>query len=133
MAQIESTAIVQAYRSLYREALRAVQYSKPGRYVVRDQIREGFRKGSREEFDASKIANTLEFLQGAAKERGQEHRILKNLVQTHFIRKRKTEAVVGSARDLEQLQTILQSRQRSYVAYERTLHMLNESMGLCLR
>ena len=71
--------VILAYRHLYKHLLRAVQYSKPSRYVVQDRIRNAFRNSTIEEYDPARIAKTLEFLEGAAKVRGLEHRILKNL------------------------------------------------------
>jgi hypothetical protein len=71
--------IVHAYRHLYRHSLRAVQFSKPARYVIRDHLRYAFRKGRQEDFDPRKIANTLEFLHYATIENGLEHKILKNM------------------------------------------------------
>lgn len=72
--------ILHAYRHLYRHGLRAIQFSKPARFTLRDRIRLAFRKGSATDYDASKIQNTLEFLQYATKENGLEHRIVKNLL-----------------------------------------------------
>ncbi|KAI9773945.1 MAG: hypothetical protein M1840_006171 [Geoglossum simile] len=75
-----------AYRHLYRAALRAVQYSSPSRYTIRDHIRPAFRKGNPATFDQGKIDNTLLFLEGAAREKGIEHRILKTLLHVWFER-----------------------------------------------
>jgi hypothetical protein len=73
---------VQAYRHLYRGALHAVQFSKPARYTIRDQVRNAFRRGQPEDLNQQKIAKTLEFLHGATQQSGLEHKILKNLLQT---------------------------------------------------
>jgi hypothetical protein len=86
-AQASILTIRHAYRHLYRELLRAVQYSQPARYVVRDQIRDAFYKGETASFNPGKIAKTLVFLEGATREKGLEHRILKNLVHTAYWRK----------------------------------------------
>lgn len=73
-----------AYRHLYQGLLRAVQYAKPARYIVRDRLRAGFEEQSGNSFEPKRIANTLEFLNGAAKTRGLEHKILKNLVLVYW-------------------------------------------------
>ena len=86
--------IVLAYRHLYQHLLRAVQYSKPARYVVRDQLRNAFRKPTSEPYNPAVISNTLLFLDNAAKSKGLEHRILKNLVHVHWGRQ-KVKAVDG--------------------------------------
>lgn len=76
--------IIQAYRHLLRQALHAVQYSSPARYVVRDQISHAFRNSTRGKFNADTIKNTIEFLEIATKESGLEHHILKNLLHVRW-------------------------------------------------
>lgn len=73
-------AVIHAYRHLYRNSLRAIQFSKPARYTLRDRLRLAFRKGSASSFEPQKVQNTLEFLQYATKQNGLEHKIVKNLL-----------------------------------------------------
>lgn len=80
--------IVLAYRHLYQHLLRAVQYSKPARYVARDHIRAAFRNSPPESYDIACISRTLEFLGGAARARGLEHKVLKNLMHVWWERQR---------------------------------------------
>lgn len=75
-----NTAVVHAYRHVLRQSLRAIQFSKPARFTLRDRLRAAFRKGTVSGFDQQKITNTLEFLQYATKQNGLEHKILKNLL-----------------------------------------------------
>jgi hypothetical protein len=77
---MSSKAVVHAYRHVLRHGLRAIQFSKPARFTLRDRLRAAFRKGAASDFDQQKIANTLEFLQHAAKHNGLEHKIVKNLL-----------------------------------------------------
>ena len=79
-----ASEIVLAYRHLYRHGLRAVQFSKPARYTLRDRLRIAFRKGNPRDFDQRKIDNTIEFLRGATRETGLEHRIVKNMIFVWF-------------------------------------------------
>ena len=79
-----ASEIVLAYRHLYRHGLRAVQFSKPARYTLRDRLRTAFRKGSPRDFNQRKIDSTIEFLRGATRETGLEHRIVKNLIFVWF-------------------------------------------------
>jgi hypothetical protein len=79
-ATMADRAVVHAYRHLYRQSLRAVQFSKPARYTLRDRLRLAFRKGSAHDFEPQRVQNTLEFLQYATRENGLEHRIMKNLL-----------------------------------------------------
>lgn len=78
---------VHAYRHLYRCLLHAVQFSKPARYVARDRLRVAFRQKDAV-LDSQSISRTLQFLQAAARERGLEHKVLKNLLMTQFFRAR---------------------------------------------
>jgi len=80
--------ILLAYRHLYKHLLRAVQYSKPARFTARDRMRDAFRKSPRETFDAASVARTVEFFDGAAKARGLEHRIVKNLMHVWWEQKK---------------------------------------------
>lgn len=86
------TTLLHAYRHLLRAALRAVQFSKPARYVVRDQIREGFEPprtttATPAAYDAERVRRTVWFLKAAAHEAGLESRILKSLVRVAWERK----------------------------------------------
>lgn len=82
MSTPASQELIHAYRHLYRGALRAVKFSKPARFVVRDRLRQRFRKGDLLSFQQEKINNTLEFLQLATQEAGLEHKIFKTMVHT---------------------------------------------------
>ena len=82
--------IVHAYRNLYRTALRAVQYSTPTRYQLQDRMRTIFRKGNPANFDQARIDNTILFLEGAAREKGMEHRILKNYLHVWRVRSKRS-------------------------------------------
>lgn len=68
------------YRRIYRQGLRAVQYSSPARHVLRQQLNHAFRTGKQTDLHAQKIENTILFLENATRETGLEHRILKNLL-----------------------------------------------------
>jgi hypothetical protein len=80
--------IIHAYRHLYRGLLHAVQYSKPARYVARDQLRRAFRVEHPSSFSQEKIDRTVEFLGFATKEAGLEHRIVKNLLHAAYWEKK---------------------------------------------
>ncbi|GAO16263.1 hypothetical protein UVI_02000420 [Ustilaginoidea virens] len=79
-----TTETIHAYRHLYRSLLRAVQYAPPWRYVARDQLRAAFRDPGAGALDAEGAKRTLWFLQAAARERGLEHRVLKNLLRVRL-------------------------------------------------
>lgn len=73
-------AVVAAYRQLYRHGLRAVQYSTPSRFILRDRLRRAFRENEPAQFEPGRVANTLEFLRCAAREKGLEHRMMKSIL-----------------------------------------------------
>ena len=81
--------VTHAYRHLYRGLLRAVQFSKPARYVARDQLRRAFRTEHPSSFNQEKIDRTVEFLGFAAKEAGLEHRIVRNLLHMAYWEQKK--------------------------------------------
>ena len=80
--------IIHAYRHLYRGLLRAVQYSKPARFVARDQLRAAFREQPAPPHDPRAVKRTLLFLDAAAMEAGLEHKILQNLLRTAHARQK---------------------------------------------
>ena len=74
--------VIHAYRHLYRGLLRAVQYSRPARFTARDIVRSSFRTGGANgTLDREGVRRTKWFLGAAAKERGLEHKIVKNLLR----------------------------------------------------
>jgi len=77
-------AVVHAYRHLYRQGLRTIRHATPSRHVLLTTLRTSFRSAPREEFDPSKIANTLRFLERAADATGFEHKIVKNLLFARY-------------------------------------------------
>ncbi|KAF4452472.1 complex 1 protein [Fusarium austroafricanum] len=83
-----TTEITYAYRNLYRNLLKAVQYSVPTRFVARNQLRRAFREPGAT-YDGKGIKRTIWFLEAAAREKGMEHRILKNLLRVQQVRYRK--------------------------------------------
>lgn len=77
---------IYAYRGLYRALLHAVQYAKPARYMGRNMLRREFRRGDPASFNQARIDNTLEFLRLAAKDKGFEHKLVKNLLRVQYER-----------------------------------------------
>lgn len=120
--------IVSAYRDLYRAGLRAVQYSSPARYTIRDRLRRAFREAPIQDFEPPRIANTLEFLEGARTYTGLEHHVLRNLLLVWYYEPWQWQER-RKAKDIPE--TVL--RMRAYDGFHHTLKMLNESMGMCLR
>lgn len=125
--------ILSSYRLLYRHAMYAVQYAAPARYTLRILLENAYRTGNAADYDAQKINNTVTFLEGAAKEKGLEHRILKNLLHTWFWDV--NDGKHRKRRSLMALETVNMRTKQSQPAiqhFEITLKMLNESMGMCL-
>ncbi|OSS44908.1 hypothetical protein B5807_09185 [Epicoccum nigrum] len=122
-------AIVHAYRHVLRHSLRAIQFSKPARYTLRDRLRAAFRKGTANDFDQLKITNTLEFLHYAARENGLEHKIVKNLLFVWWCQDKGTRTKGNfKLRAPEQLEI----RTTAFDSFNHNIRMLNESMGTCI-
>ncbi|RSL97632.1 hypothetical protein CDV31_012958 [Fusarium ambrosium] len=117
-----------AYRRLYRCLLKAVQHTFPARFVVRDQLRSAFREPGAK-YNEKGIQRTIWFLEAAAKEKGMEHRILKNLVKVQlgrgyykkWVPMRGERSAIGIV------------KMTAYQHYDMTVAMLNKTMGLLLR
>ncbi|KAL2195819.1 hypothetical protein P885DRAFT_39199 [Corynascus similis CBS 632.67] len=142
MSAATTTELVHAYRRLLRAGLRAVQFSKPSRSTVTAKLREGFRDPGAK-FDPERIRRTVWFLNAAAQQRGLEHRIVKNLCRVHWERTREASRTAWRlrVRHDEAARERKEGRKKDpdvikgteYEHYERTIAMLNDSMGLCLR
>lgn len=81
---MDQHAVVSAYRHLYRQGLKVINYSTPARHVLVRVLRSSFRSSPANEFDPLKITNTLRFLERAADMTGIEHKIVKNLVMVRY-------------------------------------------------
>jgi hypothetical protein len=138
--------VICAYRNIYRGLLHAVQYSKPARYIARDQLRKAFRKEHPSSFNQEKIDRTVQFLRLAARERGLEHKIVRNLLHTAYWEKNgylkyvlllkglsyaATNSIYRAKAEKTPMQKQIKATARMH--YQMTLTMLNDSMGLCLR
>ncbi|KAF3924216.1 hypothetical protein ABW21_db0202508 [Orbilia brochopaga] len=139
--------IIRAYRHLLRAGLRAVQYSTPARYAIRDKLRQAFISETPQNanvytspashiptvfpktFSQTRIDNTVRFLNTAATRRGMEHEIVRNLCHVEYRRAahRFPRAAKGlKPEDWEPLNIL-------FGEYDDTLRMLNETMQLELR
>ncbi|PNY29962.1 Uncharacterized protein TCAP_00134 [Tolypocladium capitatum] len=128
--------ILHAYRHLYRALLQAVQFSSPARYVARDQLRAAFRERKGDgaaPWDAEGAKRTLWFVQAAARERGLEHRILKNLLQARLQRAREGGNWRRMVHESKQRNDMKGEQETAMRHYDMTVAMLNKSMRLCLR
>ncbi|KAJ5549762.1 hypothetical protein N7535_002296 [Penicillium sp. DV-2018c] len=131
--KVDRRAVVHAYRHLYRQGLKAIQYSTPGRYILLKSLRESYRSSPSEEFDPAKIVNTIRFLDRATEVAGMEHKILKNLLlvrywqQDHLAKEARVPSSLGLGPVEKQLRTSV------FEHYDLTLNRLNESLGTCLR
>lgn len=101
MNELQKADIRLWYRCLYRSALRAVQYSIPARFVVRDQLRAAFRTDGAV-LSKEVAQRTNWFLHAAAKERGLEHKVLKNLVRIAYERNKQRQWRAAYIKDSSQ-------------------------------
>jgi hypothetical protein len=133
-AEVSNKVIVLAYRHLYRAGLRAVSYTTPNRYVLRDRLRRAFRESPTSDFEPERIANTVQFLNNAAKDRGLEHRLVKSLCRVWLTEKNQWIARARSW-DVYPKKKRPQTKwaTQAYDDFYWTVRMLNESMCLCIR
>ena len=82
--QAVDRSVVHTYRHLYRQGLKAIQYSTPGRHMLLKSLRKAYRSSPTEAFNATRINNTIRFLERATEVAGMEHKILKNLLMTRY-------------------------------------------------
>ncbi|KAH0062965.1 hypothetical protein KCU66_g24723, partial [Aureobasidium melanogenum] len=75
-----SQDIIHAYRHLLRTSLQAIRYAKPARFTLQSHLRSSFRNPT-SPFNSQQISQTLQFLNNAAKYKGLEDKILRNLLQ----------------------------------------------------
>ena len=141
-----SREVLHAYRQLYRASLRAIQYASPARHTLRKLIDTEFRLNKLHDFDRIRVDNTLIFLDGAAKVRGLEHRIVKTLLHVWWFWEGSKKVIpkyylsasmrgwgVDSYFSHKALKPEeARIRQSSFNHYRITLRMLNNSMQLCL-
>lgn len=106
--------IIYAYRNLYRGLLHAVQYSKPARYVARDQLRKAFRREHPSSYNQAKVDKTVEFLRLAAKETGLEHRLVRNLLHTAYWEKHHFTKYASDEHGSMHSLIVLQTQVRTY-------------------
>ncbi|EER28182.1 hypothetical protein D8B26_006856 [Coccidioides posadasii str. Silveira] len=125
-------AVVLSYRHLYRTALRTVRYTKPERVNVRNILRSAFRSGSSEDFSPQRIINTIRFIDRGKQPGTTERKILKNLTRVNFYR---GPSMVWNPPFFSKKRTNADYKFRSipYVHFDNALHLLNESLELCLR
>lgn len=77
------SAIIASYRQLYKAGLSSIQHSSPARFAIRDKIRAAFRNGAAV-FSQQRADNTVEFLRTAARRKGIEHQVVRNLCLVHY-------------------------------------------------
>ncbi|KAF2739061.1 DUF1763-domain-containing protein [Polyplosphaeria fusca] len=125
---MSTEGIVHAYRHLYRHGLRAVHFSKPARYTLRDRLRLAFRRGSPADFSSQRIANTIDFLRHATAESGLEHIILKNLLKVWWYQDKAFRLKPRGKNNSEWTEINV----TVYDTLNHNIRMLNESMDICL-
>ncbi|KAK1961776.1 DUF1763-domain-containing protein [Colletotrichum sublineola] len=137
MSSVHHIEKIHAYRHLYRELLRAVQFASPYRYVVRNQLRAAFRE-KEAAWDKEEYKRTMWFLQAAAREAGLEHKILKNLIRVAHERQKLAPWRISyrKAEEMKGKKLYEEGKQITSTAfnhYDMTVAMLNKTMGIRLR
>ena len=127
-----SSSLLQSYRLLLKNGLRAVRFSSPAKYQLKNILRENFRDSPAAAYNERRISNTIGFLERATRNpRGLEHQILKRLLHLRWHRENPDRKPRGNMRENNAVG--LDLRQNSASQYDATLTMFNESEDLCLR
>ncbi|KAJ5880570.1 uncharacterized protein N7473_011623 [Penicillium subrubescens] len=130
---VNQQEVVHAYRHLYRQGLKAIGYATPSRHVLRTTLRTSFRASPPAEFNPSRIANTLRFLERATDMTGLEHKILKNLLLSRYWELPQIAKESRILRSLGLGSAEHQLRKSAYDQLDLTVERLNESLGICLK
>ena len=120
--------IPQAYRNLYRAALRATLYSSPARFIIRNRLRSAFRAPPNKQkhpFDPLRINRTLLFLRSAAESPNLERRVVRNLVRVWGER----EKLVTQNRQTRLLKDNVEFQEKAWEGFEEGVRGLERSLG----
>lgn len=128
----------QAYRNLYRAALRATLYSSPARFTIRNRLRLAFRKPptpspsasttdqNQTPLDQNRIARTLLFLHSAAESPNLERRVVRNLVRVWGERDR----LAAQQRQVRLLKDNAEFQERAWEGFEEGVRGLERTLGV---
>ncbi|CAD0082941.1 unnamed protein product, partial [Aureobasidium vineae] len=116
-----SQEIIHAYRHLLRTSLQAIRYAKPARFTLQSHLRSSFRNPT-SPFDSQQISQTLEFLNNAAKYKGLEDKVVKNLMHVWGCRHRDVPTALKDMR----------LRDAAYERFDDQVKMLEHTLGIRL-
>ncbi|KAH0169760.1 hypothetical protein KCU67_g2926, partial [Aureobasidium melanogenum] len=120
-----SQDIIHAYRHLLRTSLQAIRYAKPARFTLQSHLRSSFRNPT-SPFDSRQISHTLEFLNNAAKYKGLEDKIVRNLLQVWGCKHR------GVPSSLRRDKNAMRLRDAAYEGFDENVRMLERTLGIRL-
>ncbi|KAI4729398.1 hypothetical protein E4T49_02833 [Aureobasidium sp. EXF-10728] len=129
-----SQEIIHAYRHLLRTSLQAIRYAKPARFTLQSHLRSSFRNPT-SPFDPQQISQTLEFLSNAAKYKGLEDRVVKNLIHVWGCRHRDVPSALAQGLIEEHRKRDRKDMRLRDAAYERfddQVTMLERTLGIRL-
>ncbi|KAI5263802.1 hypothetical protein E4T47_08935 [Aureobasidium subglaciale] len=120
-----SHQVIHAYRHLLRSSLQAIRYAKPARFTLQSHLRDSFRN-PKVAFNDQEITQTLEFLSNAAKYKGVEEKVVRNLMHVWGCKDRDVPVTLKRARkDMD-------FRDAAYEKFDDDVRMLERSLGIRL-
>ncbi|KAI4765538.1 hypothetical protein E4T52_01659 [Aureobasidium sp. EXF-3400] len=129
-----SQEIVHAYRHLLRTSLQAIRYAKPARFTLQSHLRSSFRNPT-SAFNSQEISQTLEFLDNAAKYKGLEDKIVRNLLHVWGCKHRDV-PVSLTVRLMDELRRRekrdMRLRNAAYERFDEHVKMLERTLGIRL-
>ncbi|KAI5202003.1 hypothetical protein E4T38_05800 [Aureobasidium subglaciale] len=128
-----SQQIIHAYRRLLRTSLQAIRYAKPARFTLQSHLRDSFRN-PKAAFNDQEITQTLEFLSNAAKYKGVEEKVVRNLIHVWGCKDRDIPAtlwrLMGEYR--KRARKDMGFRDAAYEKVDDDVRMLECSLGIRL-
>ncbi|KAI5236782.1 hypothetical protein E4T43_08382 [Aureobasidium subglaciale] len=128
-----SHQVIHAYRHLLRSSLQAIRYAKPARFTLQSHLRDSFRN-PKVAFNDQEITQTLEFLSNAAKYKGVEEKVVRNLMHVWGCKDRDVPVtlwwLMGEYR--KRARKDMDFRDAAYEKFDDDVRMLERSLGIRL-
>ncbi|KAI9497924.1 hypothetical protein BDB00DRAFT_546572 [Zychaea mexicana] len=119
------------YRALLKAGYAAVKHERKNKIQIRQRIRNRFEDSSSSlAVNDQKIQNTIEFLKTAAKRRGLEHDIVRNIC--NLDRYRAEYDIRPPMYSKKFSKEVRQLHQSSYEELDLLIKMLNDDLQICL-
>ncbi|KAJ8099413.1 hypothetical protein POJ06DRAFT_256907 [Lipomyces tetrasporus] len=128
MAPIPRAQALSLYRRLLREARRTIPHRRSYRYVYEDVLRNMIRDETIP-YRASRFENTVTFIRMARLMRGNERRLLKNIIDIGWNRQMRAKDKLPKGYGKSAERSLFR---KLYTDYDLTMKMVSESLDVYL-